>query len=67
MASSGLYLSLDKQFWPWDWAWVQSAQGSYQLGKTVKMTTFMGLVANSNIEALFEDYRILAHITRSSI
>ena len=45
MASSGLYLSLDKQFWPWDWAWVQSAQGSYQLGKTVKMTTFMGLAA----------------------
>ena len=45
MASSGLYLSLDKQFWPWDWAWVQSAQGSYQLGKTVKMVTFMGLAA----------------------
>ena len=60
MASSGLYLSLDKQFWPWDWAWVQSAQGSYQLGKTVKMITFMG-------QALFEDYRILAHITCSSI
>ena len=45
MASSGLYLSLDKQFWPWDWAWVQSVQGSSQLGKTVKMITFMGLTA----------------------
>ena len=45
MASSGLYLSLDKQFWPWDWAWVQSAQGSSQLGKTVKMGKFMSLAA----------------------
>ena len=65
MASSGVYLSVDKQFCPWDCTW--AAGGSSQLGKTVKMTTFMGLVANSNIEALFEDYRILAHIIRSSI
>ena len=27
------------------WAWLQSAQGSSQLGKTVKMGTFIGLAA----------------------
>jgi len=35
--ASGLHLGC--------WAWGQSAQGSSQLGKTVKMGTFMGLAA----------------------